>query len=66
LGQKQLGLNAIVTSTLPNQEMVEPRHFGPSYWEGSGTLRGTLRGQPITGLTYTEMVGYGLKSKLGL
>jgi hypothetical protein len=32
----------------------------------SGTLHGTLRGQPITGLTYTELVGYGPKSKLGL
>jgi predicted secreted hydrolase len=61
-----IGLDAVVTSALPNQEMVEPRHFGPSYWEGSGTLRGTLRGQPITGLTYTELVGYGPKSKLGL
>jgi predicted secreted hydrolase len=61
-----IGLVAVVTSTLLNQEVVEPRHFGPSYWEGSGTLRGTVRGQPITGLTYTELVGYGPKSKLGL
>ena len=60
-----LGLDATVTPTIPNQEMVDQFAIGVSYWEGSGRLVGTLRGKPITGLTYTELVGYGKRGALG-
>jgi predicted secreted hydrolase len=61
-----IGLDAQVLPTVPNQEMVDPLSIGPTYWEGSGRLTGTLHGKPITGLTYTELVGYGKRSALGM
>jgi predicted secreted hydrolase len=61
-----IGLDAEVLPTVPNQEMVDPLSLGPTYWEGSGRLTGTLHGKPITGLTYTELVGYGKRSALGM
>lgn len=59
-----IGLDAEVLPTVPNQEVVDPLSLGPTYWEGSGRLTGTLHGKPITGLTYTELVGYGKRSAL--
>ncbi len=53
-----IGLDAIVTPTLPDQEMVDQVDPFSSYWEGSGRLTGTLAGKPISGLTYTELAGY--------
>jgi predicted secreted hydrolase len=61
-----IGLDARVTPTLPNQEMVDRLGGGMTYWEGSCRLSGTLKGKPITGLTYTELVGYGPRSVFGL
>ena len=53
-----IGLVATVVPTLSNQEMVD--RFGiASYWEGSCRLVGTLRGKPVTGTAYVELVGYG-------
>jgi predicted secreted hydrolase len=59
-----IGLDAVVTPTLPNQEVVDPLSLGPTYWEGSCRLSGTLKGKPISGLTYTELVGYAGRSAL--
>lgn len=53
-----LGLAATVLPVMPNQEMVDPLGEA-TYWEGSGRLTGTLSGKPMTGMTYTELVGYG-------
>jgi predicted secreted hydrolase len=61
-----LGLDAQVTPTMAAQEIVDPLGFGPSYWEGSCLVAGTLHGKPITGRAYTELVGYGKTSALGL
>lgn len=60
-----IGLDAQVIPTIPNQEMVDPLGTGITYWEGSCNLTGTLQGKPITGQTYTELVGYGPKSIIG-
>ena len=62
----EIGLDATVIPSLPDQEMVDPLGIGPTYWEGSGMLRGTMHGKPISGLTYTELVGYGQRSALGI
>jgi predicted secreted hydrolase len=59
-----IGLDAVVTPTIPNQEVVDPLSLGPTYWEGSCRLTGTLKGKPITGQTYTELVGYGKRSAI--
>lgn len=51
-------LDAVVTATVPNQEMVDTLDPYSTYWEGSGRLSGTLAGKPIHGNTYTELAGY--------
>jgi predicted secreted hydrolase len=53
-----IGLDAVVTTSVPNQEMVDPLEPFSTYWEGSGRIVGALRGKPISGLTYTELAGY--------
>ncbi|HXT37818.1 MAG TPA: lipocalin-like domain-containing protein [Chloroflexota bacterium] len=53
-----IGLKAVVTTSVPNQEVVDQVDPFSTYWEGSGRLSGTLRGKPISGLTYTELAGY--------
>ncbi len=53
-----IGLDAVVTTSVPNQEMVDSLEPFSTYWEGSGRIVGTLRGKPISGLTYTELSGY--------
>jgi predicted secreted hydrolase len=52
-------LDAMVTATVANQEMVDQLDPSSTYWEGSGRLTGTLAGMPIRGMTYTELAGYG-------
>lgn len=47
-----------VVPTVKDQELwLASQHRG-SYWEGSATVTGTWRGQPVTGLAYTELTGY--------
>jgi predicted secreted hydrolase len=60
-----IGLEAVVTPTMAGQEVVDPLSFGPTYWEGSCLVRGTLRGKPIAGRAYTELVGYA-KQAMGM
>ena len=59
-----LGLIATVEPTVVGQEMVDPIRTGTTYWEGSGTLVGTVHGRPVTGLTYTELAGYARRGGL--
>ena len=47
-----------VTPTVKDQEVTAPGQLRISYWEGSGRIRGTYQGQPVTGLSYTELTGY--------
>ncbi len=60
-----LGLDAQVTPVMAAQEVVDPLGLGPSYWEGSCLVAGTLQGKPIAGRSYTELVGYGRRNPLG-
>jgi len=55
-------LDVRVQPTVADQEIRE--RFAPetSYWEGSCSVTGTLRGQVISGMAYTELVGYGARS----
>ncbi len=61
-----LGLDAQVTPVMAGQEVVDPLGLGSTYWEGSCVVSGTLRGKPIAGRAYTELVGYGKRSMLGI
>jgi predicted secreted hydrolase len=51
-------LDAVVTATVSNQEIVDALDPYSTYWEGSGRLTGTLAGAPIRGQAYTELAGY--------
>jgi predicted secreted hydrolase len=60
-----IGLDAMVTTSVPNQEMADPVEPFSTYWEGSGRIVGTLHGKPISGLTYTELAGYYARGSAG-
>jgi predicted secreted hydrolase len=60
-----IGLEAVVSTAVPQQELFDPVEPFSTYWEGSGRLEGTLRGKPISGLTYTELAGYYGRNLVG-
>jgi predicted secreted hydrolase len=47
-----------VTPEMPNQELHQLRSISTSYWEGSVNVSGTVKGKPVTGKGYVELVGY--------
>ena len=53
-----LALDVTISSSLPDQEMQTLQSTGITYWEGSVSLTGTKRGQPLTGHGYAELTGY--------
>jgi predicted secreted hydrolase len=53
-----LELDLTITPNLPDQEMRTLQSTGIIYWEGSVSLTGFKRGQPITGQGYAELTGY--------
>ena len=51
----ELGLDATITPRLADQEIRGAIH----YWEGAVQVEGTLKGQPLRGVGYVELTGYG-------
>ena len=47
-----------VTPDFSDQELYNLRSIQGSYWEGSVTIKGTMKGKPVTGKGYVELVGY--------
>ncbi len=47
-----------VTPAVKDQELITTNSTGNTYWEGAGTVTGTLGGQAVTGQAYTELTGY--------
>jgi len=47
-----------VTPEMANQELHNLRSISTSYWEGSVKVSGTVKGKPVTGKGYVELVGY--------
>jgi predicted secreted hydrolase len=43
---------------MANQELYNLRSISTSYWEGSVNVSGTVKGKPVTGKGYVELVGY--------
>lgn len=60
-----LGLQLAERTALDNQELATPGSPSPSYWEGAVTYAGTMHEQPVKGLGYLEMTGYGEPIRLG-
>jgi len=52
------GVRLKVTPEMANQELHNLRSISTSYWEGSVKVSGTVKGQPVTGKGYVELVGY--------
>lgn len=53
-----LGIDAEVTTRLPQQELTTKGRGLTAYWEGAMEIRGTRDGRPLTGRGYLEMTGY--------
>jgi predicted secreted hydrolase len=53
-----LGLEAALTTRLPQQELAGKTNTGPAYWEGAIEVKGSEKGQPVEGRGYLEMTGY--------
>ena len=51
---------------LPDQELYNLRSISASYWEGSISIRGSIRGKFVEGKGYVELVGYGKALKQDL
>jgi predicted secreted hydrolase len=51
-------LDLTISPNLPDQEMQTLQSTGIIYWEGSVSLTGFKRGQPLIGQGYAELTGY--------
>jgi len=47
-----------VTPDFSDQELYNLRSIQGSYWEGSVSIKGTMKGKSVTGKGYVELVGY--------
>ena len=52
------GIRLEVTPEMLNQELHNLRSISTSYWEGSVKVSGSVKGQPVKGKGYVELVGY--------
>jgi predicted secreted hydrolase len=52
------GLDLVVTTPLPAQELAGRVGWTPTYWEGAVAAQGTRNGSPVTGVGYLELTGY--------
>ncbi|MCB9897752.1 MAG: carotenoid 1,2-hydratase [Planctomycetes bacterium] len=53
------GLSLVVEPLVRAQELRMQAATGVTYWEGLCRFTGTRHGDPVTGLGYVELVGYG-------
>lgn len=60
-----LGLNATITTPLPQQELAGKTRFEPTYWEGAIDVAAIRNGAPVRGDGYLEMTGYAEPISLG-
>ena len=52
------GIRLKVTPEMENQELHNLRSISTSYWEGSVNVSGMVKGEPVKGKGYVELVGY--------
>lgn len=62
VAREQLELE--VAPFFPDQELDTKRSTKVTYWEGSVSVRGTVKGRPVQGLGYVELTGYAGKLKV--
>jgi predicted secreted hydrolase len=54
-----LGLTLVEHTLVENQKLLSRTGTTPSYWEGAVTYGGEMKQQPVKGVGYLEMTGYG-------
>lgn len=59
-----LGLEAALSTPLPQQELIGKTSSASTYWEGTIDVSGRRKGQPILGRGYLEMTGYAGRTPL--
>jgi predicted secreted hydrolase len=60
-----LGIEAVTTTPLRQQEIIGRSAGSPAYWEGAVDVQGTRAGQPLRGSGYLEMTGYAGAVRMG-
>lgn len=60
-----LGIEAALTTPLPQQELTAKVPGSPAYWEGAIDISGTKNHRPLQGTGYLEMTGYAGPISLG-
>jgi len=60
-----LGIDAALTTKLPQQELTGKIPASPAYWEGAIDITGTKKTQPLHGVGYLEMTGYAGPVSMG-
>jgi len=60
------GIRLEVVPEMANQELHNLRSISTSYWEGSVKVSGTVKGKPVKGKGYVELVGYSQPLKQDL
>lgn len=53
-----LQLELRITPSMADQEMRTPQTTNVTYWEGSVSVEGNLKNEPVTGAGYAELTGY--------
>jgi predicted secreted hydrolase len=53
-----LSMDLSITSNLADQEMQTTASTGITYWEGSVSLTGSVKGAKVDGVGYVELTGY--------
>jgi predicted secreted hydrolase len=53
-----LELELTIDPNLPDQELMTARSTQVTYWEGSVSVSGRSKGNPVEGVGYVEMTGY--------
>jgi predicted secreted hydrolase len=54
----KLNMELDIEAAVDDQEMKTPETTGVTYWEGSVSVAGFLKGQTVSGMGYTELTGY--------
>jgi predicted secreted hydrolase len=61
-----LGLDVTVEPLVADQELETPGSTGVTYWEGACAVKGSRRGEPVSGRAYVELTGYAGRDVPGM
>jgi predicted secreted hydrolase len=60
-----LGIDAALSTRLPQQELIGKSRASMAYWEGAIEIKATRKSQPLGGAGYLEMTGYAGPVRMG-